>query len=812
MTVPAKLLSLRTFINGRLERLKRSQVSLDVFHSILDGMDSLIYVTDPETGNILFVNNKLRELHGLAAEVVGRPCWEVMPQGFSGRCDFCRVPALMNEPGRAIVWESQSTRNGRFYRHTDRLIDWPGRAKAHLRQSTDITQIRESELARGDLEASLLRLSAIVNNSPQVIMYINMDGRFEYFNQGTLDLLGYGAQDLKDGGLARIVDEKTYRVLRGEIIPHVIHGLKNNFELSVVKKSGEKRLMSFSAFKAGTTAMGIGVIAHDVTEHRAMERELIAARDQAEQSSKAKGEFLSRMSHEMRTPMNAIIGMTNIAKNSREAEKKEYCLDKIADASHHLLGVINDILDMSKIEANKFELSFTEFNFEKMLLRVLGVINFRVEEKKQNLIVKVDPAMPRFVVSDEQRLAQVIANLLSNAVKFTPDKGTVSLCVKVLEDSERGCGLQISVADTGIGISPDQQRRLFRSFEQADGGIARKFGGTGLGLVISKSIVELLHGRIWVESVIDRGATFSFVVPVQKGENARQSLFSPSINRSELRLLAVDDAPDVLEFFGEFAASAGLECALASSGEAALETLDKNAGRDFNLLFVDWKMPGLDGLELARRIRALPQTGAARLVIMISGADWLEIENEARQAGVDRFVAKPLFASSLVDCINQCLGLEGCEISPAPSGAEAARPGDMRGCFSGRRILLAEDMAINSEIVISLLEDTGISIDCAQNGLEALSKFSENPGTYDLILMDIHMPEVDGYEATRRIRGRRSKEAENIPIVAMTANVFREDIEKCLAAGMNDHIGKPVDLGEIMAKLLKWLPGNRARG
>ncbi|MDR2825559.1 MAG: PAS domain S-box protein, partial [Deltaproteobacteria bacterium] len=353
-------------------------------------------------------------------------------------------------------------------------------------------------------------MSDIVNSSPQFIAYINKDGNFDYFNQGVLDISGYSAHDLKNGGLAQIFDDKTYRIVRGEIIPRVLRGVESDFELNITKKDGSKRLMAFSAFRTASKDTGIGTIATDITTQRAMEKELIAAKDQAELSSHAKGNFLARMSHEMRTPMNAIIGMTTIAKASVEMEKKEYCLDKIDQASKHLLGVINDILDMSKIEAGKFELSFTEFSFEKMLNRVVNVINFRVEEKKQKFIVNVDKDMPPIVVSDEQRLAQVITNLLSNAVKFTPDEGSITLEVKVLGKENNKYTVQVGVTDTGIGISREQQSKLFHSFEQADGGIARKYGGTGLGLAISKSIIDMLHGKIWIESVPNQGASFIF--------------------------------------------------------------------------------------------------------------------------------------------------------------------------------------------------------------------------------------------------------------------------------------------------------------
>jgi signal transduction histidine kinase len=405
------------------------------------------------------------------------------------------------------------------------------------------------------------------------------------------------------------------------------------------------------------------MILQDITQ-------LTRARIDAEAASTAKSNFLANMSHEMRTPMNAIIGMTSLAKSSGEIERKDYYLEKIENASNHLLGVINDVLDMSKIEANKLELSFLEFNLEKMLQRVSAVIASRLEEKHQTLTVKLNKDMPVNVIGDEQRLAQVITNLLSNAVKFTPEDGAIRCSLDCVQSTPPGPDnsimIQVEISDTGIGMTEEQQARLFTSFQQADSSISRRFGGTGLGLAISKRIVEMMSGTIWVTSRAGEGSTFGFTVKLEKKADA-------------------------------------------------------------------------DG-------------------------------NEERESG----------------------------------GAETV-PYKEPGCFKGYTVLLAEDVEINREIVLALLEPTELSVDCAENGAEALSMFTKDPGKYRMIFMDIHMPEMDGYETTRRIRALDIPQAKTIPIVAMTANVFRQDIENCLAAGMNDHIGKPLNFNEVLRKLQKYL-------
>ncbi|MDR1572255.1 MAG: response regulator [Clostridiales Family XIII bacterium] len=518
---------------------------------------------------------------------------------------------------------------------------------------------------------------------------------------------------------------------------------------------------------------------------------LVAAREKAEAASRSKSDFLSNMSHEMRTPMNAITGMTAIAKASGEMEKKDYCLDKIEDASTHLLGVINDILDMSKIEANKLELSLSEFVFERMLQKVVDVVNFRIDEKRQNFMVHIDSAIPHSLIGDEQRLAQVVTNLLSNAVKFTPEQGAIRLGATLMGEDRGLCTIKIEVADTGIGISEEQQSHLFNPFQQADSSTSRKFGGTGLGLTISKRIIEMMGGSIWIESELGQGSVFAFNVQIRRGKGER--LLSPGLNWGNIRVLAVDDDPGTLEYFSDIAGRFGFSCDTSGSGDEALALIRQKGY--FDIYFIDWKMPGMDGIELTRRIKA--DSARNPVVTMMSAAEWNAIEDEAKTAGVDKFLSKPLFPSSIADCINECLGAENL------LAADDVRPDSSEG-FAGRRILLAEDVSINREIVLALLEPTEIQIDCAENGAEALRLFSENPAAYDMVFMDVQMPEMDGYEATRRIRALDCPEAKTVPIIAMTANVFREDIEKCLESGMNAHVGKPLDFEDVLAVLRRY--------
>jgi signal transduction histidine kinase/DNA-binding response OmpR family regulator len=551
----------------------------------------------------------------------------------------------------------------------------------------------------------------------------------------------------------------------------------------------------FFGFGAAAAFFSASAIAKPFQQIREQNASLAALKEMAEEASRAKGNFLANMSHEMRTPMNAIIGMTAIAKTSQDLERKDYCLRKIEDASTHLLGVINDILDMSKIEANKFDLSLDRFHFEKMLQKVVTVVNFRVGEKKLRFTLHIDRDIPPELVGDDQRIAQVVTNLLSNAVKFTPPEGAIHMEARFLGEEDGLCAIQISVIDTGIGITAEQQSKLFTSFQQAESGTSRKFGGTGLGLAISKRIVEMMGGSIWVDSEPGKGSTFGFTIKIARASGERSRLLDENVNWKNIRLLAVDDDRDILTQLDEITRGLGLTCDTAEGGSEALAMIERNG--PYDIYFLDWKMPSMDGMELSRRIKA--DSRGKFVVTMISTAEWASIEPEARESGVTKFISKPIFPSALVDCINECLGMQDLSVPEDDQSDEIGR-------FKGKHLLLAEDVEINQEIVISLLEPTQLEIDCAGNGAEALGLFREAPEKYDMIFMDVQMPEMDGYEATRRIRALDNPRAQEIPIVAMTANVFREDIEKCLAAGMNEHIGKPIDVKELLSALHKYLP------
>ena len=565
-----------------------------------------------------------------------------------------------------------------------------------------------------------------------------------------------------------------------------------DIEYRVIKKDG--KLAHFRANgktirdEEGNPLRVAGTII-DITEMRNLINDTDKLRIAAEAANNAKSSFLSTMSHEIRTPMNAIIGMAAIAGSTNEVKKKDYAINKIKDASKHLLRVINDILDMSKIEADKFELSNVSFEFENMLRKVADVIDFRVKERRQNFHITIGDDIPHTLIGDDQRLAQVITNLLSNAVKFTPDDGSIHLNAQLVSEDDGLCLIKISVEDTGIGITEEQKSRLFESFVQAGSETTRNFGGTGLGLSISKRIIELMDGEIWVESVHGKGSTFIFTVVMERGSGVDRLLLSEGVDWESIRIFVVDDESGILEFFTALSSTWGINCTTAPNGEEAVKLLAQD--NNYDIFFLDWNLPGMKGDELIRRIRSGSTRKSA--VILFSSKDWSSIEKEVHGLGVDKYLTKPLFPSDIVDSINECMGLKKSE----KQDDETQYIDD----FTGYAALLVEDVEINREIVTTLLEPTKLTIDCAENGLQALDMFEKSPSKYDIVFMDVQMPEMDGYEATRCIRALKNDWAKSVPIIAMTANVFREDIDKCLEAGMDGHVGKPLSLDEVLRKM-----------
>ena len=522
------------------------------------------------------------------------------------------------------------------------------------------------------------------------------------------------------------------------------------------------------------------------------------ALDTAEQANRAKTAFLSNMSHEIRTPMNAIIGLDNIAMNDPEtpAKTREY-LGKIGDSANHLLNLINDILDMSRIESGRMTLKNEEFSFSELLQTVNTMFSGQCADKGLEYTCRVTGEVDDCYIGDKMKLRQVLINILGNAVKFTPEGGKVELGVERLAQFENKTTLGFTISDTGIGMSKEFLPKIFDTFAQEDSSTTNKYGSSGLGMAITKNIVEMMNGTIDVESEKGVGTTFHVKVTLMNAAEQTACEGDVTVRPSEMTVLIVDDDPVACEHGKLVLEKAGIAAEIATSGAEALEKVQlRHARRDpFNLILMDWQMPEMDGVETTRRMREI--IGHESAIIILTAYRWDDVLEEALQAGVDSFIAKPLFASTVIDEFTSALKRKGI----ATDGVK--RKADLRG----RRILLAEDVEINAEIMMMVLEAREMHAELAVNGRIATEMFAASePGYYDAVLMDMRMPEMDGLEATRVIRAMDRADAKEIPIIALTANAFDEDVQRSLQAGLNAHLTKPVEpdnLYDTLATLIR---------
>ena len=527
---------------------------------------------------------------------------------------------------------------------------------------------------------------------------------------------------------------------------------------------------------------------------RSQMNELEKARQAALEANKAKSEFLANMSHDIRTPMNAIVGMTAIATAHIDDRKQvENCLRKITLSSKHLLGLINDVLDMSKIESGKLTLTTEQNSLKEVVEGIVNIMQPQVKTKKQTFDIHVENIFTENVWCDGIRLNQVLLNLLSNATKYTPEGGSIQLSLSE-EKSPKGenyVRIHINVRDNGIGMSPEFLKRIYESYSRADGTRIHKTEGAGLGMAITKYIVDAMEGTIEIQSEPDKGSEFLLTFDFEKADAMEIDMVLPAWN-----MLVVDDDELLCKTAMDALKSIGIKAEWTLSGEKAIELVIEHHKKreDYQIILLDWKLPGMNGIQAAREIRR--NLGDEVPILLISAYDWSEFEAEAREAGISGFISKPLFKSTLYHALCQYMDV----------GTEHEQTLNQNIDLSGRRILLAEDNELNWEVAKELLSDLGVELDWAEDGRICLDKFQKSPeGYYDIILMDIRMPHMTGYEATQAIRGLAHPDALSIPIIAMSADAFSDDIQHCLQCGMNAHIAKPIDVIELTRLLKRYL-------
>ncbi len=536
----------------------------------------------------------------------------------------------------------------------------------------------------------------------------------------------------------------------------------------------------------------MGVFTWYIGMTRRQMRELDEARRAAEHANRAKSEFLSNMSHDIRTPMNGIVGMTAIATaNIDNPQQVRNCLKKISLSSRHLLGLINDILDMSKIESGKLTLHMEKMSLQETMQGIVNIVQPQVNAKRQRFDVYVYDIPVEHVFCDSIRFNQILLNLLGNAIKFTPEGGNI--CAVLYEEATADPGrvrVNLRVKDNGIGMSEEFRQHIFESFSREDSSRVQKTEGSGLGMAITKYIVDALHGSIEVQSEPGAGTEFHVTLDLEKAGTEESEMALPAMD-----VLLVDDDEMLCESTAGTLRAIGCRLDWVLCGEAAVERAERyrrENGRDYPVVLVDWRLPGIDGIETARRLREY--LGSGPVILLTTAADWSEVEKEARAAGIDGSIPKPLFRSTLYYGLRQFLNGAGEEEKPQErTGPELA----------GHRVLLAEDNDLNWEIARELLSELGLELEWAENGRACLDMFASSaPGYYDAILMDIRMPVMNGYEATRAIRALRRPDAGTVPIIAMSADAFSDDVQRCIECGMNDHTAKPIDVNEV-AEILK---------
>ncbi len=762
--------------------------------AVLDNTTALVYVKDLE-GRYTLVNHRFEELFKLAkADVIGHTDQELFTPRLAERLSaahdsVCRSPRSQEiEESLPVADTAQTFLSNRF-----KLFDDRGRPYAICSVLTDISQIKQAELALRDSEA---RFYSLVESLPLVTWSKDLDGRFTFVNKGFLkshkrsmdQVIGKTDYDYSPREQADKYCRDDRRVVETkQVFEDVEEFINPDGRINYIQ------VLKAPVYNSNGLVVGTQGMSWDVTPRRRAEVALREAKEAAEAANRAKSAFLANMSHEIRTPMNGIMGMTELALDTQlTGEQREY-LELVRESANSLLGVINDILDFSKVEAGKLELENVPFDIRDRLGDTIKSLALRAHKKGLELACDIQASVPEFVVGDPSRLRQIVVNLVGNAIKFT-EQGEVVVAVEVESQADSLVKLHFRVRDTGIGIPLDKQQRVFEAFEQADGSTTRRYGGTGLGLSISSRLIELMNGRIWLESEVNVGSTFHFTVEFEISKQPVVSQFDqPARNLNGLRVLAVDDNATNRRILEEMLHNWRMNATSVDSAAAALRAMEDaaTAGHPFELILMDAQMPEHDGFWLGEQIRLHPGIAGATVMMLTSGGQSGDM-TRCQQLGIASYLLKPIKQSELLDAIMAAVLPQ---VASEQRSTEPLAPLNRQSL----RILLAEDSPVNQKVAVSLLQKWGHHVTVANNGLEAVATVTRQ--AFDVVLMDVQMPEMDGFEATSAIRQREQQSGGHLPIVALTAHAMKGDRERCLQAGMDSYISKPIRSQDLRALL-----------
>jgi PAS domain S-box-containing protein len=764
--------------------------SEEKFRSMFMKQDAPMLLIDPENGVILDVNNAAEKFYGYSADEMEKMTIDEI--------NTLSKEALKNEMESALAEE----RNFFVFKHrlkNGEIRSVEVHSSPFLLENKRVLfsivfDITKREKAEEKLLAASSLNKALLDNSAVGIFLASPDRMIIETSKRACAMFGYGPDEMvgKSFRLIHVSDESFEEF--GVQYHYLLSEGRANIEYPFVKKNGVKMWCSVSGTPLDESDLAKGIIwtLQDITERKAAERAMLIAKEQAEEANIAKSRFLANMSHEIRTPMNAILGLSQLMLEADLNPKEQDYLQKIHSSSKMLLGIINDILDYSKIEANKLELERKSFNLENVLAQLRVLFTQSAVEHGLELYFYMKNDVPGVIIGDELRLDQILTNLLSNALKFT-HHGTVTLTIELKERYANRAIIGFSLSDTGIGLSDEEISKLFHPFTQADSSMTRKYGGTGLGLAISQKLVNAMGGELSISSVKGEGSTFSFNIETEVVSWDQNHI---DMKEEAYKILIVDDQEISRIILREMAEGFGCKTDEASGGDEALEMILKadSDERGYDVVIMDWYMPGMDGKEAIRQLNELEREGILKTkvpsILMVSAHSKEEIHIE--EVEVEAFLAKPITSSTLFDALASVKN----GIHTITDLQEKQDLPDL----SGVNVLLVEDNELNQEVALLMLEKAGIEVKTAQNGKEAVDTFLSNPDYFHIILMDLQMPIMSGYEATAIIRRYDKK----IPIIALTAAAMVEDREKVLEAGMNDHLSKPIDTDELYKRMVQW--------